>query len=538
MPVNDFEKKVQQKMDELQLRPSADVWTEVEKRIRKDKKRRVLFFWLPLAALFLGGVATVWIITSGSLHNDSDKTNSIANQQTIPVTNKNTESTNNTDNNNDNNSNQQRPATGNQQPVTSTATGNEAPVATTHPNTNVSPTDNQTTARQLPVTASTQGADNRQVRNKQRVQQDADAIITIEQANTKQQKRKTQTEPPVVKQEATNLSPTVTIVPDVKQEITSTVETSKPGVTADVKKQETTTSIAATQQQKTDSANTVVVNDKTDKKEETLTTTMETTAKPKTIKLSRKKWQFSLEIQAGGSDTEEGGVFSEKKSLVYANPFQNGVGSSPVASAGPFAPPILVSSPDAGFSAGIKLEAERQLSRRLSVQGGIGYTYLSTTIEVGNRINLPYQVTNDVTRGLVVESFYGSSPAYGSASEYVNRFHLLGISAGLSWKFIDKKKLTVSWDNNISANRLLSTNALLFDRTLRGYYKDFNAYRKTQIMFTTGLTVPVLRHNRLSAALHPFAAYGITPVLKTNSGSSSHFLQYGLGLKFSWLQKK
>ena len=51
MPVNNFEKQVQQKMDELQLRPSAEVWEEVEKRIRKEKRRRRFIIWF-----FLFGV--------------------------------------------------------------------------------------------------------------------------------------------------------------------------------------------------------------------------------------------------------------------------------------------------------------------------------------------------------------------------------------------------------------------------------------------------------------------------------------------------
>ncbi len=63
MPVNDFEKQVQQRMDELQLRPSAEVWEEVEKRIRKEKKRRwaILWFFL-LGALLLGGISW-WLLT-------------------------------------------------------------------------------------------------------------------------------------------------------------------------------------------------------------------------------------------------------------------------------------------------------------------------------------------------------------------------------------------------------------------------------------------------------------------------------------------
>lgn len=63
MPVNEFEKQVQQKMDELQLRPSDNVWQEVERRIRKEKKRRFLIWFFLAAALLLGGTGW-WMINT------------------------------------------------------------------------------------------------------------------------------------------------------------------------------------------------------------------------------------------------------------------------------------------------------------------------------------------------------------------------------------------------------------------------------------------------------------------------------------------
>lgn len=53
MPGNDFEKQVQQKMDELQFAPSDAVWQQVEARIAPRRRRR-LFIWLPLLLLMLG----------------------------------------------------------------------------------------------------------------------------------------------------------------------------------------------------------------------------------------------------------------------------------------------------------------------------------------------------------------------------------------------------------------------------------------------------------------------------------------------------
>lgn len=63
MPENEFEKQVQQKMDELQFAPSAVVWAEVEKQIPRRKKRRLLLIWFPFLLLMLGGLA--WMYRSG-----------------------------------------------------------------------------------------------------------------------------------------------------------------------------------------------------------------------------------------------------------------------------------------------------------------------------------------------------------------------------------------------------------------------------------------------------------------------------------------
>jgi len=48
MEQNNFEKKIQQKLDELKIPPSDAVWENVEKNInkRKDRKKILIFFLL------------------------------------------------------------------------------------------------------------------------------------------------------------------------------------------------------------------------------------------------------------------------------------------------------------------------------------------------------------------------------------------------------------------------------------------------------------------------------------------------------------
>jgi len=52
---NEFEKQVQQKMEELNFVPSEPVWEKIEEQIRKKKDRRKAFLWLPFLLLLLAG---------------------------------------------------------------------------------------------------------------------------------------------------------------------------------------------------------------------------------------------------------------------------------------------------------------------------------------------------------------------------------------------------------------------------------------------------------------------------------------------------
>ncbi len=70
MHENNFEKQVQEKMDQLGFDPSDAVWTAVDKEINKNKKRRrPLFILFLFSGLLLAGGA----IYVGTFKNFSDK---------------------------------------------------------------------------------------------------------------------------------------------------------------------------------------------------------------------------------------------------------------------------------------------------------------------------------------------------------------------------------------------------------------------------------------------------------------------------------
>src|SRR6185503_15068047 len=65
MPANEFEKQVQDRLDDFQLSPSASVWKNVEAQIRKKKRRRVFFFLLLPLALGLLSYSVYYFLNSG-----------------------------------------------------------------------------------------------------------------------------------------------------------------------------------------------------------------------------------------------------------------------------------------------------------------------------------------------------------------------------------------------------------------------------------------------------------------------------------------
>lgn len=59
MQKNEFEKQVQQKMEELKLQPSDSVWLNIESRISRNKRRR--FGWVFFSILLIGLVGGFWL---------------------------------------------------------------------------------------------------------------------------------------------------------------------------------------------------------------------------------------------------------------------------------------------------------------------------------------------------------------------------------------------------------------------------------------------------------------------------------------------
>jgi hypothetical protein len=494
MPENEFEHRVQQKMEEFNLRPSDLVWTEVERRIRKEKRRRFIFWWFLLAGLLAGGIGTtIWL-------GNKNKTeqNKITAQKKSGTNNSNTSITAMDDKEN-------KPVEkinaekGRQQDTVETTAVQQSSIPANAVN------NNSTSGN------SSQIATSRKIIKRPGIQNNVPGEIEFRQQNgVKKKKQKNpvkKEEPPVVEDNAHKK--------DAEEKTTAQHKVAEPVMVTDIASVKTTVAPAVPEPEK------IPGNTVKDKKTDTVVTS---TAGIKIKKKAKGEWELGFSL-GRSSSTAGFGLFAANAYADAAGGGGIGVGATPPPS--PSSPSVI----RPGLSAGISLYKRKIISPRLQLALGLGYDYYSTHMKVGAKVDSVRNVFNNLSSGVAVNNFYrpSGSPVQ---SNYTNRYHFINLSAALNWKIINGKKFSMYWRNELQYQVLAGSNMLHYDYSIPGYYKDNSLLRKGNIFLQTGLSFPAGKRLQFN----PYITYGITPVLK-NSSSRTHYSNTGLRLIFS-LQKK
>ena len=248
------------------------------------------------------------------------------------------------------------------------------------------------------------------------------------------------------------------------------------------------------------------------------------TEKKQAIHLNKKlkKWQWGIMLEKGRSQVANKFKLFDNRSYadnLYAN--QNSAPGNPI-----YNPSSI--RPSGSFALGIFVK--RDISSRLDIKAGLSYLYLSTKMNVGSRVDSSLIISNSSSSSISLDNFYRAS---NNNSSYTNRHHLLSLSAELSWKIINNNKVPVYWNTGLGYGRLISSNALHFDRGLPGYYKDFRLLTHNHFFLSAGFSVPVFKR----FIINPFAEYSLTPVLRNSDSLRTHFSNYGIRINFL-LKKK
>jgi Outer membrane protein beta-barrel domain len=449
---NEFEKQVQQKLEELKLVPSEPVWQKVEMQIRQKKDRRRLVFWLPLSALILGG--GIWIAVSQYSKLNYNKGADSTPQSTLPVatekSNTNAEKPNNTATINN-------PEASIQNKTVQTKPDNKVHPATTKPDLNF----------------------------KEPVSQ---KIFSGESKRKQKKSTETTKEISAKKDETTSIN-------------TETTDQVSTQPNDKINKNESHSEII-----KDSTANTI---DKKEEKNEIVTAIKPDSVnhdtallkKPAVKKIAMPKWKYSVAVGTGISGLGRLNIYNGAKdsasNLSYSgSPNQNPGGS-------------VRNGPSAikkGLSIAIGILARRQLNKQINFSAGLQYNYYSNTITVGNKV-----AQTTVIRDFSVSQYYSNNST--ASQTYRNHYHFISLPLAIDWKLL--KRLPLDFHAGLSLQYLIHTNALVFDYNRQAYFYSKKTFNSMQLLSGLGFSYSFPIKDR-SLAIGPELQYGLSRLEKKN----------------------
>jgi hypothetical protein len=526
MPVNDFEKQVQRKMDELQLRPSGEVWEEVEKSIRKDKKRRRVIFWFFIFCAMLAG-GSAWWLTSGSDKPVADH-NSLQQTVTEKTTDNNNVNNNNTDKNTDLNNNNKDRSTATEKSTAPTTTTNETNTAST----TIKPTDD-ISATEIKVSPGKRTVRIRPNTNK--------PIATETVTDQPQQNLVTNNNKPVDDQADLNIQ---TLDPS---------RATKPSLRADAKQD---TAIAITKSNNDDKqviaqdaivANppvvTTVPQDKvsdnnkiTELVKDSTPITQPLAANTSTKKPGKKKnkWEFGVTAFVGNSNVKDrisfSDIFGGQKSL-DANPSNGFPQGSPQSNFGGPVTPTSPPEPGSGFAWTVGGYAKRKLSARTGISAGLDFSALSTTQRTGVLLYNSAVIRNDFFLS-AVSNYYSN----GTVGSHVNRYYYLQVPILFHWQLNKGNKLPITWKNGLSFGALVGSDAVIYSAASNVFYRDKQLLNKSVLTYQSGVYVKLFNRKANPLSVGALVNYNFSSLEKVETERRNHLASFGLQL--GWIFKK
>ncbi|HEX6170063.1 MAG TPA: hypothetical protein VFZ33_10235 [Chitinophagaceae bacterium] len=490
MPENEFEKRVSSEMQELRFKPSENVWLRVEERIKKKKKRRIF-----VIVFLLGGLSLLGYWQRNNLFGDNG--NDIVNTE-------------------EQKESSAEPATGTNESsinIPAQGTTNQSEIKKSDDKVNVEEsTINKTVSEKLESDKSSVNKNVNDV-SKNKISQKENP--TSNQAGKKNEKRLTEKkEPPSKTETPKNIS-------------TGIDSNDKPGENPD-QLNNTDLVIPGNQNQPKDSSNIINTLPLNNNKEQVSPTDQKQeksndvngapTEKSKSDSAKKdKQWKVGVNMQVGISNTIESNV------LRQTSPQQNFTSGSGVGGSASYPYPEVNSRMSYGFG----VFARNEISKRVYLSLGMNYSLFRTEVRVGKEISTSRTIRNAYSADASINGFY-RPPIIDSTKEYINKYHFLGLQSEIGWRF---SNWPLTLNVGLAYNRLLSTNALIFDSQLPGFYQDKDAFLKNQLFISGGLSMPVITNNKYSFEVNPFVEGSLTRVFPGSDSAQMHYTNFGLRLR-------
>lgn len=512
MPENNFEKQMQDIFSDMRIKPSAEVWSKVHERVKKDHGRKWRLLWMAAAAMLVLGTGAYWLMSSsetaekpGNLTQTEKKVNA------------------------SHDSNLHAPSV-TDQPETSAVNQKDLADVQKSGSANEQQQINPTSASQalkLQTLANNEKADFAKTDRQLQLIAAGENIGKNNQTEITKYKKNTTDNAVVTGQHAK---------PD---------QLIKAGDIKTIKSGDQNNEVAITGFLQTVNTDLPALVGKTSLDP----TSLNKNLKPIVKLTPRKKWEFGIGLSAGVAALGKGlakDIFSEKplennlvsNSAVVLDPMRPtdlnnylniiGGGGTLVAAMPPPASPVKH-----GFAYQAGGFAKLHVSDQLAFTGGLEYVHNTTRREVGREIS--YDLVNlapDQFNNARFTGTYNSNMAPAPENTmYTNQYHYLQLPVGVEWQAV--KGLPVTVNTGLSVGYMIHTNAIHYKSVSGLYFQDKALFNNLQGGIYAGINIKLLQSSGAPLNVGPVVQYNYTSLTKNVSESKQNFMY--AGLKLQWV---
>ena len=202
---------------------------------------------------------------------------------------------------------------------------------------------------------------------------------------------------------------------------------------------------------------------------------------------------------------------------------RNNLSFSGSASPGPVAPIYIAPSrlkAGPGFKAGGYVR--KQFTPAIWLSIGLNYKLFSTANSVGVSKDT-FILQNNSSNAVTLEKVYVT----GSSGQHTNYFHFIELPISAEGRLLNGP-LPLTWQAGASFSRLIASNTLHYDSRYRVYYKQNSLLQKNQLSLHAAITTKIFPRSRKPLVVGPEFSYSVSNLLKNKNDNPKHFTFVGL----------
>ncbi|TMI66178.1 MAG: hypothetical protein E6H07_09830 [Bacteroidetes bacterium] len=175
--------------------------------------------------------------------------------------------------------------------------------------------------------------------------------------------------------------------------------------------------------------------------------------------------------------------------------------------------------------------AKRKIGKKTYFSTGLNIAAYTTKQMVGAYVDSVTVINNDL-RSQTTDGFYRA----GQSTVYKNRYYFIQVPLLILWQLNKGEKIPIVWENGFVPSFLIASDALVYDKSSKKFFKDKRMYNDFNLVYHTALGVSLFKDNKHPLNLGIFYNSHISMLQKTDPPNYNYLNSFGI--KMNWVIKK